>query len=78
MRKYTYLVNNKEVERKKFMEILRGCCLKVTDRSFIGDLGITFCEVDLKQFNKCMRSVNKGNIVVFMDKRKSFSRKEIK
>ena len=78
MKKYTYLVNNKEVKRKEFIGKLQGCCLIVTDRSFIGDLGITFCEVDLKKFNKCMRSINQGVEVVFIDERKSFSRKEIK
>ena len=78
-KKYNYFVNNKQMSRKDFMEELKKCCYKVVDTDVIaGWCGIEFQEFDEKKFNKEMRAINNGVVVMFFDSQKTFSRKEAK
>lgn len=78
-KKYEYFVNGDKIGRKEFMEELKKCCCKVVDTDVIaGWCGIDFVEFDEKKFNKTMRSINNGSIVMFFDTQKTFRRKEAK
>ena len=77
-RKFSYFVNGNELPRKDFMEELKKCCYKVVDTDMVGCIGIDFYEFDEKLFNKEVRALNQGVIVMFYDCNKTFERKEIK
>ena len=78
-KKYKYLVNGNELSRKDFMDELKKCCYKVVHTEVIaGWCGVDFCEPDEKKFNKNMRDVNNGIIVMFPHKNKTFRRMEVK
>ena len=77
-KKYEYFVNGNKLSRKDFMEELKKCCYKVVDTDVVaGWCGIEFHEFDEKKFNKNMRSINNGSIIMFFDAQKTFRRKEI-
>lgn len=80
MRKqYDYYVNNEIVSRQEMMRQLKSCCVKVTDRMHCGGgIYADFVEPDEKKFNKEMRVINNGAIVIFTDVNKTFRRKERK
>ena len=75
-KKYNYFVNNNKLTRKEFVDELKKCCHKVVDTQMIGCIGVDFVEFDEKKFNKELRAINNGVIVMFMDAQKTFSRKE--
>lgn len=77
-KRYNYFVNGNELPRKDFMEELKQCCYKVMEVDATDWCGINFCEFDEKKFNKEMRAINNGTIVMFFDSNKTFCRKEIK
>lgn len=78
-KKYEYFVNNEKMSRKDFVEQLKKCCYRVVDTDVIaGWCGIDFCEFDEKRFNRELRAINNGVIVMFFDAQKTFSRKEVK
>ena len=77
-KKYTYFAGDKELSRKDFMHELKKHCQKVVSTDVIaGWCGVDFCEFDEKKFNKYMRSIEKGNIVVLYNSNKAFRRKEV-
>jgi hypothetical protein len=78
-KKYDYFVNKNKVSRKEFIKELESCCQKVVDTDVVaGWCGIDFVEFDKKKFNRCMRAINNGSGVCFIDAQKSFEREEVK
>ena len=78
-KKYIYTVNSKELSRKDFMEELKKCCMKVVAYDEVANLGrVNICELDEKAFNKKMRQIDKGSVVIDLGVNKIFHRKEIK
>lgn len=75
-KKYDYLVNGIKTSRKEFIEELKKCCYKVVRTDVIaGWCGVDFCEFDEKKFNREMRAINNGVIVMFAGENKTFRRK---
>lgn len=70
MRKY--FINNKEVSKKKFFLYLHQDCTKVISTSSIGGLGVELKDFDQKKYNQCKRSLQKGNICLFMASGRSY------
>ena len=75
-KKYAYFVNGKEMSRKDFIHKLEGCSLTVVATDVVGCIGIDFREFDQKKFNRYMREINKGTVMIIGHN--VFSRKEIK
>ena len=76
-KKYDYFVNSKKMSRKDFMAALKIKCQKVVRTDMITeDIGIDLCAFDEKRFNKNMRLINNGTILIIGDH--VFSRKEAK
>ena len=76
-KKYAYYVNNESLSRKDFMAELEKCCIKVISTDTVGLVGIDLCEFDQKAFNRKMRQIDNGSIVVEFSANKIFRRKEI-
>lgn len=77
MKKYNYFVNNLQVTKKSFFATLKSCCRKVTHTEVIaGWCGVDFVEFDEKKYKKCVRDLNDGSEIFFIDAGKSFRRKE--
>ena len=66
-RKFRYLVDNKEMKRKDFENELKRYCQKVVRTDYCGCIGIDVCDVDESYFNRCMRDINKGIVVIMFD-----------
>lgn len=78
-RKFNYFVNGERLSRKEFIEELKMCCQKVVRTDVIaGWCGVSLCDLDKERFKKNMRDVEKGIIVMFPDRNKTFARKESK
>ena len=76
-KKYDYFVNSKKMSRKDFIAALKTKCQKVVRTDMITeDIGIDLCAFDEKRFNKNMRLINNGTILIIGDY--VFSRKEVK
>ena len=76
MRKsYDYYISGKIVPRKEMVKQLKPYCDKVVDRIHCGgDIYADLVEFDERKFNKLIRDINKGTIVLF-GSGKSFYRK---
>jgi hypothetical protein len=78
-KKYTYYVNNEVFSRKDFMAELEKYCMKVIGTEVLSNgIGIETCEFDQKAFNRKMRQIDNGNILVDFNCNKIFRRKEVK
>ena len=78
-KKYDYFMNGELLSRKEFMEEIKKCCYKVVHTEVInGWCGVDFAEPDEKKFNRNMRDINKGIIVMFPHSNKTFRRMEAK
>ena len=77
-KKYAYYVNDKSFSRKDFMEELKKCCWKPVAYDEVGIMGrVNICALDEKAFNKKMRQIDNGSIVIDLSENKIFRRKEI-
>ena len=77
-KKYAYYVNDKVFSRKDFMAELEKCCMKIVAYDEVAHLGrVNICELDPKTFNKKMRQIDSGSIIVDFGANKIFRRKEI-
>jgi hypothetical protein len=78
-KKYAYYVNNERFSRKDFIEELKECCWKPVAYDEVEIMGrVNICALDEKTFNKKMRQVDNGSIIVDFGENKIFRRKEIK
>ena len=75
MNKYQYYINGKPVTRKEMMVELKNKCYKIIRTEYISDIGINTTETDEKKFNRFMRKIEKGHIVLIDNK--TFRRKKI-
>ena len=75
-KKYKYMVTGKEMPKKDFIHELQMCCQKVVHTSVVGYIGVDLCELDKKRFRECVRDINDGIVVIFMNG-KIFERKVV-
>lgn len=75
MNKYQYYVNNNPVSRKEMMVELKNKCYTILRTEYIGSIGINTTETDEKKFNRLMRKIENGHIVLIDNK--TFRRKKI-
>jgi hypothetical protein len=77
-KKYAYYVNDKVFSRKDFMVELEKCCWKPVAYDEVEIMGrVSICALDEKAFNKKMRQIDNGSIVIDLSENKIFRRKEI-
>ena len=77
-KKYNYFINGKDFTKQEFVNELKLCCRKIVSTDVVaGWCGVEYCEFDENKFNKYMRDIEKGSIIVFYDSNKVFRRKEI-
>ena len=77
-KKYDYFMNGELLSRKEFVYQLEMCCQKVIRTDTVGCIGIDLCDLDKEKFNRNMRDINNGIIVMFPHKDKTFRRMEAK
>ena len=76
--KYDYLINNEKFTKKDFMTELKSCCRKVIHTEVIaGWCGVDLVDFDEEKFNKTMRDIEKGYVVLFLQYNKTFKRQKV-
>lgn len=75
-KKYKYFVNQKEMSRKDFVHRLEEHSQRVVSTDMVGCIGVDMCEFDKKTFDKYMREINNGWVLIIG--RDVFSRKEVR
>ena len=77
-RKFRYLVDKTEMSKKDFENELKKYCNEVVRTDYMGCIGVDLLAFDEKKFKSCMREVEKGTVVLFLEYDKSFRREVVR
>lgn len=79
MNKKEYLINGQPVQRPEFFRSLRQDCTKTVATSVVaGWCGIDICKPDEKKYRQMLRRLERGAILCFPEKRRTYSRRTVR
>lgn len=76
MRKtYTYYFNKEPISRKELVKKLAQDCQRVIHTDYAGSIGIDLMGLDKSRYNECIRDIEAGRHIVFMQSGNKYYRK---